>query len=592
MVEVMEIAMGNLHSSQGTVLAPFDFPTRCRPSASFEDTKLEPTVERASNASPTGELAQITSYVGGADSEEKTPKRTGRAIHTPESLEATSTSRPVPWAFLSPGTGGQVSDEMRSKFLHELQSRGDALSKEEALLAILECGASVASANPRDAAAFFCLHSLFFYLLRKESADLLPTLEHGHNGVNDLIAYSRRCLMRCLTLCSQGTSVGMAGWLEYGESDPVVRLSRGPANILHRIAGSYAREQKWNEAQAVLSTLLLKNERELPSHHPLVVVSLLHLAAVARINDDSLFMSTLVESATNRVFQFLVEIETSFMSYLHSCSWHESDSKPVFRIEDGPTALEALRRFVGTFNESVKGETFLCLEQHNPVVIVKHCLLGDSMAVLANCQASARVHLGSKSTLDSASSEQHYWKLAFANYRMAFTGLSEIRGFDDPRVCSAAYGMARCLRELGQHQKALELLTTVVAAMQVAPSHVHSKIDVNPLHRFDEKHAIKTPFLSRVLQARHQESQPVVQHHITVALCLWLMSVLSIDSSPNEQGRSRAFALLHAASVSLKLAMAELDSDGGVLRSTCMDMLKKVEVEAQKISKPRNRRLD
>jgi hypothetical protein len=538
-----------------------------------------------------------------------TPKTTGGL---PEGTPAT---KPWPHAVdLSPSAGADVagiSDVERQRLLHDLEANRVTLSWDAAFLAILESGASAASANPRDVSSFFCLHHLLSLVPMNKSSTVLPS---DVNVSTNLIEYSRLCLVRCFALCGQATSKGMAGWLEYGGSDPVARLREGPANLLILLAGSYAKESKWIESQAVLETLVLKYERELPVHHPLLIASLLKLAAVAVVNSNVLFMKTLVARATESVSEHLLGLESSFMSYMDGCSAHDKSgtSDPLFCVEDGSTTLGALRWFVSTFHQSIADtETALWLSGNhdNPVICIYHSLVADAIAVLANCSASLSLLCRSTNLTslqeDNATSykPKYFWKLALAHYKTAFVGLFSNQqqqncgasGFKDARVCGAAFGMARCLRELGEVEKALELLSCIVSALEAdstegVPSNL---VAPRSMSSSTSDHAItsasRPPYLLFVMHFHALEAPSHVHHFVTVALCLWQMSVLSVDCSPDEQGRTRAFGLLHAASVSLQLALTELPDLGpGVVpgAATIMGILQTIENEAKKISKP------
>lgn len=515
----------------------------------------------------------------------------GRSNRNPDQVEEGHVVNPIPWAILSPITRDGLSRVAKYKLLEDLQSMDEAPTPESIILAILECATSAASENPRDLASFFCLHMLFISFLRDAKISS-PKTKDGPIKEAELFEYSRRCLLRCFMLCCQATSLGMTGWLEYGENDPIVRLEEGPANMLNLIADSFAQELKWREAQTVLQSLFLKYERELPSYHPLRIESIFNLASVAFVNGNASFAAKLISKATDAVSRRLVELESSILSFTQSYSSSNPRNMPLFRAEGLGSALVALGWYVSYLQEVT--ETMVSTHHYNSsgVIFMQQSLVADGFAVLANCKAAVRAKLGSRSSGETVSG-RYYWKLALTYYHKAFKGLSASKGFEDHHVCGAAFGMARCLRELGEHQKALELLSTVVAALETTPaSPIASKAAIQPLslqHFGGEKK--RDPFLSQVLrlQSRAQGGEPQIQHHVTVALCLWQMSVLSVDGSPDEKGRTRAFGLLHAASVSMQLALRELSDTDGMIQTTCIDILGKIENEAKKISKPLRR---
>lgn len=230
----------------------------------------------------------------------------------------------------------------------------------------------------------------------------------------------------------------------------------------------------------------------------------------------------------------------------------------------------------------------LLVDGNNEILLTNHCFLADSLSVLANCIATATSMLGS-STDASTRRAEHFWRLAFAHYQRAFDGFAKTKGLADPSATRAAYGIARCLREFGESEKALELLSIVVSFSKSAPEDETKEVAATEKEKDESKEPAARVFLPEALRRRSStvSSKTLVSKDTSAALCLWLMAILSLDQAPNEEGRERAFSFLHAASVSLQTALNKVtDADDEETKGMCVEFLSMIEDEAQQISEP------
>lgn len=514
----------------------------------------------------------------------KTPKTSN------EARPSTGSIVPIHWA-----TFPLLSEQDRAELLEEVRSSDSSSNEDDIVLAIICAGSSFATDHPRDSAAFFCLYSGFESLIARYH--LL-----GHRN-EQMYAHSRDCLLRCLELSNQSTSNGMIGWLEYGEEDCVTSQQIKPTMVLEQLAKSCVRKEDWKEAESIMWMVLLKYESRLDSHHPCLVSAMLLLGSISRrVDFGDRRGGVLLSSASQRVTQFLLAAEMDCFSYLNSCNANRPRVlKPIFCIERGPETLQNLYRFVSSFQECFRKDQNHLIDFDVETKSLQHRLYADSLAVLANTLYVSQVQHGYKPVIDRED-PSHYWKLGFAHYRLAFQGYSQNHGFEDVRVSGTAYGMARCLRELGRSAEALELLSLVISSLETIPNIDDSVVQptrarlqrsrTTPTSNESPKDPKKAPRpLARLFHLQFQSNHkitatPRVQHHTTRACCLWLMAILMIDRTPTES--SQPFRLLHAASVSIQLALNELPDDvsAGIeqLRFQCVEFLELIEHEAKRIS--------
>lgn len=476
--------------------------------------------------------------------------------------------------------GGSISESLKMKLLNELRKDGTKVSEEEVSLALLECASACASEKPRDATCSFCFGLVILYHARTWPIERVSTLCDAIDNPNELFSFARSCLVRCLSLYNQMNSNGMLGWLEYGESTAVSHQMDVLSNVLTFLAFIYAEEERWDAATSVLETLIVKCEEIFAGAHPIIITSLLDLASLSRRTGNHSYASHLLARATERVSLLLVETEASYMEYLHNASKDNTKEAPIFCVDKGRDSFESLRHFIIALQETTERQNGLQKYRDIWICSIHHRILGDSLAVLANCEQATWIHLSTSSSDESCMETiRYFWSLSLLHFEKAFAGFSTVAGFENRDVSGAVFGMARCLRELGETDKALELLSMVVAGLETSPPIVQNSLcpDLKPSSTSYISHAV---FMSK-------QDHPQVQHHVMRALCLWLMSILSVDKSKKEDGRNRAFRFLHTSSVSLQLALTEMHDGDEKTRKICVDFLEKIEREAKNISQHR-----
>jgi hypothetical protein len=246
-----------------------------------------------------------------------------------------------------------------------------------------------------------------------------------------------------------------------------------------------------------------------------------------------------------------------------------------------------LKAFVEGFQAYLHRELVGLIGANHEIVLIHRTFLGDAYAVLANCTTAFNTSFGRPdSEFDSAAS---FWGLAFVHYRLAFQGFVQNKGLEDPSAACAAYGSARCLRELGETEKALAVLSTVAKALfdRTEESNQTEQAEgINLANNFPQKGRQFT-FLPSASRSRSRLSYRMeTRRLLSSAQCYWLMAVLTADSQQDEEGRVRALKLLHKASVSLQRSLKITPTDDHSSRTTCIELLRKIEDEAKSILQP------
>jgi hypothetical protein len=501
-----------------------------------------------------------------------------------------------------------ASNERRSELLQAISANGSTFSRNDVLLAILEQGSNAAADNPRDLSTFSSLHILFSWMLKREQSDKVSLLE-GAGNLEDVTNYSQQCLLRSLMISNQATSTGMTGWLEYGRSSTLDRLADRPFIVLRQIAYNFGRMNQWDDAESVLLSLVVRCEQHLPQFHPMTLTAMIDLAIASEKVGKAMFSERLISRVAGRLSSYLSKAESVYTSHLSSCSPPGGKpGEPVFRIEHGRDACAMLREFVSSLRLQLGRDMAALVPSDHDVILTNHCFVADSLLVLSNCITAARSVLGSGSGPGPDDDGTEYVELAFAHYQLVFNGFSSTMGLDHPSTIKSAYGLARCLRELGETKKARQLLSIVVSfterggtqseAKEESMEGVESSIGVQvnkegPADRAETEGAEPplprsvTEFLPFAFSAKLSGVDHQVSKHTSSALCLWLMAILSLDQSTSEDGREEAFSYLHAASVSLQSALNRVSRvDDEATKTMCIRFLAMIEDEAMKISEP------
>lgn len=172
--------------------------------------------------------------------------------------------------------------------------------------------------------------------------------------------------------------------------------------------------------------------------------------------EKTAFAERAVLRAAERSSAYLSEMEHKYLFHLTMCRSVGKLGDTVFLL-NGRDAIFMLHAFVSIFQSQLGRDIATLVSSENEIILTNHCFMADALSVLANCTAAAWCLLGSApgSTHNNGAT---YWQLAFAHYQRAFDGFSRSKGLDDPSVARAAYGLARCLREFGETDKALQFL--------------------------------------------------------------------------------------------------------------------------------------
>jgi len=404
---------------------------------------------------------------------------------------------------------------------------------------------------------------------------------------------SKECLLRCLAISNQGTAVGMIGWVEYG-AENFSRIFDGPMLILRDLAYTFACLGERKKTIDSLQSLTTKCDQHLPVYHPMTLCAMLDLAGAARLASCLTLQQTTMKDFAIRLAFYLSEQEQCFFSKLSAVSGCEkSQEKTVIQVDDNTAGITMLKAFTEAF-ENQLSETLLkrvcgCSKNvANEILLAGHCYLADSLMVLANCILTAESLFGGTSLKKRTS--RFYWKKAYKHYEVAFKGLTQQKKkLSNSAVLSASYGMARCLREIGQREQALQILSSAVTALGRQANMTFENEDVADrsgisLSMLPRSHAAaRRSFLSKTSSYNREYS---------LALFLWLMAVISVESVPcRERGRMRALSLLHAASETLRGFIAaqhttEPGEDDLLHIKTCSDLLRRIEEEAKVLLEP------
>jgi hypothetical protein len=395
-----------------------------------------------------------------------------------------------------------------------------------------------------------------------------------------LVDLSERALLRGLTIANQASSRGMIGWLQYGSSTFLDRTARRPLDIIGRLAYHHAIRKDWQVAEDLMRTFVLRCEQHLPLYHPVTLSAMLDLASTCVSSSEHVLARHLLDQISKRLSFYLNEQESAYFDY--QASLRRSGVDVAFQPLTGADHVSMLRSFTSLFEELLDRDYAQLFGGENEVLLINHCLVGDSFSVLANCLQSSETSRENKRKSLLCCDSITYWSTAFRHYRLAFEGWTR-KGFDlsHPNVSGVACSMARCLRELGETEKACLVLTSVVGATggkDETPIVVEAK-DENEHHPFEEKIFLPRETAS-VIRSRGCAQE-------ATALRLWYMAAYAVESCPDERGRIRALSLLHASSEALQERLREVESISEKSTSNrAIELLNCVEDEARALFAP------
>jgi hypothetical protein len=486
--------------------------------------------------------------------------------------------------------------ETRCKLLEKLSK--DTLSEKDVFLAILNYGSNEIFQNPRDIAAYFCLHAILSFVLNREMSKNVSSISCGVDVRMDLvIEYARQCLLQCLTITNQAVSKGMTGWLEYGHSGQLGQFSELPYTILRRLAYDFARRNKWSDAECLCLAMVVRCEDHLPLHHPTTLTSMFDLAISSSMVGNQALADRILNRAAERLSRYLLDIEHSYIAHLAKIKPDSKQTGVIFKIDHGREDVFKLHAFASLFRSQLNRDMLLLMGKGNDIVLTNHCFVADSLAVLANCISAANFFVGYTSE-QTDNYGLSYWKLAYQHYEHCYRGLVTTKILDDPLFSRSLYGLARCLRELDETDKALKLLSLFVSysgnhasaiTANTSENLTTSSIDNVPVevNKTNQSLAKVPRFLPISAQLKTIGEKSRLYNLMSSALCLWLMAILSVDHKRTEEGRERAFGCLHAASISLQDSLHNAsDNEEQATRAMCIRFLAMIEDEAEQISEP------
>lgn len=446
----------------------------------------------------------------------------------------------------------------------------------DVFLSVIEKAASATTRHPRDLPTHCCCYFIFRTLLHNENDEgNFESIGFGVKTRQDFAKYTKVCLQRALKISNQAISVGMYGWIEYGTRSPLARLMGQPFDLLRFLSYDYARLGDWKMSEETIKARLLRCEQHLPRYHPTTIVCMIDLAVSSTKNGQRRFASRLLSQAGVRLSDYVKEMEKDYLTSLaRSTKLGGKPGDTVIRIEHGRDALTMLRAFVSVMRLEMRREMVDIATRDDEAILTNHCFLGEVLCILANCKSASRALAGCQKKLRTECDP--LWKEAADNFIFALRGLLRTQGVSSMSVARAAFGVARCLRELNESGKALEVLSIVAAR--------HSNSCKHDVTTNETTNALPENQSKRFLHVRKNEPSLLIKE-ILSSLCLWLMAALALDHSPDEEGRGLAFRYLHAASVHLQAALKNADEEDP-LRSSYIQFLSIIEDEALQIAEP------
>jgi Tetratrico peptide repeat len=444
-------------------------------------------------------------------------------------------------------------------------------------LSILHHGSKEISLNPRDSCAHWCLYALISKKLKRRKHGTVPLLKGAKEDL--LFEFARKCLLRCLTISNQVESSGIFGMFKHGSSESINGES---FIVLQELANDFAYHEQWADADCVCRAVVVRCEENLHLHHPTTFSSLFDLAITSSMIGNQSFADRILRRAAERLSKYLLHVESLYMSHLSKAKQGGKPGETIFRIEPGRDAIFALHAFASLFRKQLSRDMVRLVGTENEIVLANHCFVADTLSVLANCIAAANFFGGSAQITEFDGLQ--YWSIAYMHYELCYT-IAAKKGLDDVSVSRSVFGMARCLREFGEAEKALKLLSFTVAFKgEEVQARVEEKSNAEDTTNSEQQNELLPRFLPAATLCTLRDNQRI-SRLLSRSLCLWLMAILSVDDNRNDEGRERAFGYLHAASISLQTALQNVsDIDDDALKTACIRFLSMIEDEAEQIS--------
>jgi hypothetical protein len=304
----------------------------------------------------------------------------------------------------------------------------------------------------------------------------------------------------------------------------------------------------------VLRILIIQCEHHLPHHHPFTIASYLDLAAVLlNINDESSALK-FINRARNHLNLYLTDQEDYCRSHHQNVDPNDSETHDFSLPEERP--LDVLTIFEANICEMrsyMERSMLKVLSSDHPIFLLSLCFVADALVVLATCE---ELIYKTTQTSSAFSLSDESWMLAGEHYRQALIGWIRSFGVIHPNVPAAACGLARCLHKTRQTSEAMELLTSVIDAIQ----------DI-----YQDRSTTRNAIDPGMKSASHQ----------AVAHCLWMLATYSSENSNSIEGRRQVLRYLHAASKELRMVDSEHMNETELKSS--VEMLLTIEHEAKLI---------
>ena len=367
-------------------------------------------------------------------------------------------------------------------------------------------------AHPRDGTRLLAL----FELLQAEASSVSKR--------SDL---QKSCLLNYLEVSNQCTAVGMMGWLEYGTCPIRERAVEQPLFILRKLAQLFIGTDDLVSARDALQTLLLRAEEHLPMHHPIILTTLVDLAAIVDRQGDPEAADALISRASTILALFLSDSEDSLLEHIDTLVADDFANRPTIR--PGSNAIPALWSFVEIYQNLMARDRSWAGPYYRAT---KHHFLAEALTLLAVCVRTAQVAFGTRGETE----ERLYWQRAALHYRAAIPCHNR----------TVVHGLARCLRELGHTKEAMTVLTEYLESAEAE----YRDMDEEEV---EEDEGQNESQLSTKLAFGTPDPPESHRAHLAVSMghCFWLLSLLCLDAA-DDTGRMDALHCLMAASKILR----------------------------------------
>ena len=454
--------------------------------------------------------------------------------------------------------------------------------------AVLQVGGHIASDNPRDIPSHYCMHLILMHALDNYKELQLPDLADGRVSDRDaIIGYAQQYLVQCLSIAFQTASSGMTGWFEYGSSSSLDVASEQPMTIMYRLAFIFATKGSWQQVHHILGAVLARMESQLTRSHPMVLVTMLDLAGAAQCSGKGRFAKCLIASAVWRMSGFLAKMEHTYLAQLVE-TIPDRDArvwKPSFSTAQLIHPLSCLDSFVKALQRRTRLDLLSVFGPRHDVTLVTHSLVADTLALKANCLSMSEITFG---TNLSDRESTRVWKSAHDHYMTIYDSCPRTPVISlDSRCMLAAYGVARCLRQVDQSSEAFDFLSKVLDDALDTVSSYRQEAELLSVAETETSGAkakvSPSPFVPCAMPALSPPSftanDPGAMKDLAIGYCQWLLAALCADLYPHHPAR----CLHQLQSCALSLQRALKDGLQGASATQCRDVLRVVVTETKRL---------